>query len=316
MSIELMSKVWKCENLQDSTATFVLVALADWANDDGVCWPKIPALAHKCRLSERGVQKVIERLESAGYLTTKKNVGKGNANVFLVHPERGVLLQKGSEKSPEKPAENEAKEAVQMVNRVHQKHFQMVNRVPQMVNAVPPNGERGSSPSKDTPNDTLKDTVHTPREDSNWPDENDGLMNAVFLALGDNARCRYRLRTMPLKDRQFIESSVEVLRMQNFTPADVQTVNASFTAYLQNKTGKAQVNSPSFNQFFADFDKVLQFSRNPPPPKPAPQNAAPRYQTAAEKRAENYATISAMIERDAIAGGLMPASAARFGGAQ
>ena len=39
MSIKIMSKVWSLEYL-DIKEKMVLLALADAANDDGICWPK------------------------------------------------------------------------------------------------------------------------------------------------------------------------------------------------------------------------------------------------------------------------------------
>lgn len=82
MSVRVMTKVWDTP-LPDSEK-IVLLALADWANDEGSCWPSIATLARKCSKSERTVQAAIKSLCDAGHLTRHENLGKGcNYNV---HP--------------------------------------------------------------------------------------------------------------------------------------------------------------------------------------------------------------------------------------
>ncbi len=55
----------------------VLLALADWADKAGRCWPSIPQLASKTGIHERTVRLAVARLESGGYLTRKSIIGKG-----------------------------------------------------------------------------------------------------------------------------------------------------------------------------------------------------------------------------------------------
>lgn len=77
MSIKLMTAVWDREDLT-STHKLVLLALADWANDEGLCWPSINRLAVKTSLTTRGVQKAIRALEDMGFVRREELVGKGN----------------------------------------------------------------------------------------------------------------------------------------------------------------------------------------------------------------------------------------------
>lgn len=84
MSIRLMSLAWDAE-LADSDK-LVLLALADWSDDTGLCWPSIPQIAKKCSKSERTVQASIHSLEDAGHLSRKVIVGKGCR--YTVHPRR------------------------------------------------------------------------------------------------------------------------------------------------------------------------------------------------------------------------------------
>src|ERR1700733_434815 len=64
MSIKIMSDVWAYSKAS-ATPLLVLLCLADWADDDGECWPSISTIARKCRLKDdRHVKRVIhETLE-------------------------------------------------------------------------------------------------------------------------------------------------------------------------------------------------------------------------------------------------------------
>jgi hypothetical protein len=77
MSIKLMTSVWERTDLS-STQKLVLLALADWANDEGLCWPSVNRLAAKASLTNRGVQKSIRSLEDMGFIRREEVTGKGN----------------------------------------------------------------------------------------------------------------------------------------------------------------------------------------------------------------------------------------------
>ena len=77
MSIKLMTAVWERIDLT-STQKLVLLALADWANDDGLCWPSIDRVAVKSSLKRRAVQMTIRSLEESGFLRREELVGRGN----------------------------------------------------------------------------------------------------------------------------------------------------------------------------------------------------------------------------------------------
>jgi len=77
MSIKLMTAVWERDDLT-STHKLVLLALADWANDEGLCWPSINRLAVKASLTTRAIQKAIRQLEQMGFVRREEVSGKGN----------------------------------------------------------------------------------------------------------------------------------------------------------------------------------------------------------------------------------------------
>lgn len=89
MSIESMTWVLKYSPTTGSDKV-VLLGIANHDGDGGA-WPKIETLAKYANMSERGVQKVINRLVEAGHLTVLVNQG-GNEQTRPDHrPNRYVI---------------------------------------------------------------------------------------------------------------------------------------------------------------------------------------------------------------------------------
>ncbi len=55
---------------------FVLVSLADQANDDGICWPSVAKLCDRVAMTDRGVQRVLSDLVDQGYLVRHMRPGR------------------------------------------------------------------------------------------------------------------------------------------------------------------------------------------------------------------------------------------------
>lgn len=72
-----MTAVWDREDLS-STQKLVLLALADWANDEGLCWPSIDRVAKKSSLKKRAVQLAIRSLEEMQFIRREEVIGRGN----------------------------------------------------------------------------------------------------------------------------------------------------------------------------------------------------------------------------------------------
>jgi hypothetical protein len=77
MSIRIMTNVWEHAGITP-TQKLVLLALADWANDEGLCWPSINRLAAKSCLTPRCIQKTIRSLEDCDLIRREEVTGKGN----------------------------------------------------------------------------------------------------------------------------------------------------------------------------------------------------------------------------------------------
>lgn len=71
------------------TDRLVLLALADWANDQNRCWPSMPRIAEKTGLDGRTARRVMQRLEAAGFITTERRPGKGIRYTLHAAPDPG-----------------------------------------------------------------------------------------------------------------------------------------------------------------------------------------------------------------------------------
>lgn len=82
MSIKVMTAVWE-HGPQNSTQRFVLLALADYASDDGRnTYPAVETLAAKCALSERTVIRALDALIHDGYLVRQRR--KDTTNLYQI----------------------------------------------------------------------------------------------------------------------------------------------------------------------------------------------------------------------------------------
>ena len=81
MSFPLLNKAWELDILPGPK--FVLVSLADQANDRGACWPSIPQIAIRCGMSERSVSRHLQSLESQNIIRREFVAGRGT-KIWLV----------------------------------------------------------------------------------------------------------------------------------------------------------------------------------------------------------------------------------------
>lgn len=85
-----MSKVWEHAPCREN-CLIVLLALADWADDEGVCWPSIQTLADKARIDRRSAQRIIRKLKSDGLISIEE--GGGRANQHRYHIKTAALCR-------------------------------------------------------------------------------------------------------------------------------------------------------------------------------------------------------------------------------
>ena len=112
MSILAMTWAWGLMDL-DQSQTLVLLALADAANDDGVCWPSQAEIGRKARLKDRAVRNQIRSLEAMGLVSvSSRSTSQGRkTNVYRLNvgcdfslqskqPARNAGWVKGSDSQP------------------------------------------------------------------------------------------------------------------------------------------------------------------------------------------------------------------------
>jgi Helix-turn-helix domain len=119
MSIKVMTEVWESSSTKGG-ARLVLLALADYANDEGYCHPGVERLALKSALSERNVQFILRDLEARGELVTLQRAGRGHVNAYWVLPPKTITrltLEGKTAKSfhPFQVLEQKVKSGAQMV---------------------------------------------------------------------------------------------------------------------------------------------------------------------------------------------------------
>jgi len=85
VSIRLQSQVWEeCTDVS-GTKLLLLLALADFADDQCQCFPKIKTLAGRIRTDERVTRKHMKELKELGYVEVLDDSSGRRSNVYKVH---------------------------------------------------------------------------------------------------------------------------------------------------------------------------------------------------------------------------------------
>ena len=90
-----MSQVWNME-IDDSTAKLTLMALADFSDDEGYCYPSYEVLAKKISKSKRTAIRAVEKLAELGFLQKEKRElkdGTSSANLYKILSEKDRVTQ-------------------------------------------------------------------------------------------------------------------------------------------------------------------------------------------------------------------------------
>lgn len=106
MSIKLMTLAWDLR-LQP-TIKLVLLAMCDWANETGICFPSIPTVAHKTSISPRHCQRIMAGLIADGLIAVVGNpqggTGSRRYQVNMVALRESAPTGTGDKLSPVEPA--------------------------------------------------------------------------------------------------------------------------------------------------------------------------------------------------------------------
>ena len=87
MSLKWTKQIWASTALSHPTDRLMLLALAEHADDEGLCWPSVETLQRRCSLkTRRGARKVLERLDQGGFIERIERPGR--SNVYRIKPDR------------------------------------------------------------------------------------------------------------------------------------------------------------------------------------------------------------------------------------
>lgn len=99
-----MSWVWD-HSPYEGKGLLIHLALADWAGDDGICWPKQESIANKCRCSVETVRTATRAMERDGLLEiVEESKGRGSSHRYrLLNPKSSAPngLAQTSEPTPQ-----------------------------------------------------------------------------------------------------------------------------------------------------------------------------------------------------------------------
>ena len=204
MSIRVMTSVWDDLRTQAHSELLVLLALADWANDDGYCWPTISALATKARLSERAVQQILGRLTATGRIRRIQGGGRGRANRYQVVTPR-----------------NSAPETVNAIHRKENTEAETPNDIhpfgPKRVKLTTQNGECGAPHTSYT---RQNNTTTTTNGDAVSPDEKGGssssLVEDLRLTMGlSKSQCDTVLGYVLSHGQKYVQAKAQIVQSKS-----------------------------------------------------------------------------------------------------
>lgn len=110
MSIKIMSMIWE-DGPEGPTERFLLLALADIADDRGKCWPSVERIAQRCCMSERNARRILRKLEETGWLETEVHPGRNRTNTYWIRKPDKLSAQTDCQPGQSRP-ENRTNQTV------------------------------------------------------------------------------------------------------------------------------------------------------------------------------------------------------------
>lgn len=83
MSVRTMARVWEASR-HGGTELLMLLAIADFSDDDGNAYPAVPTLAKKCRTTPRHANRLLGALREGGELEIRVNEGPKGTNRYRI----------------------------------------------------------------------------------------------------------------------------------------------------------------------------------------------------------------------------------------
>jgi hypothetical protein len=92
VSVHISGLIWKV-GPQERNQRFILLAIADAADENGYCWPSIKTLARQTLFSERYVIDAIQQLETEGWMRVARRAVHGRYTAYTIDLEKLEALR-------------------------------------------------------------------------------------------------------------------------------------------------------------------------------------------------------------------------------
>jgi helix-turn-helix protein len=290
MSIRVMNRVWEHSEQKEGTL-LVLLALADYADDNGVCWPAQPEIAKKARLTDRQIRNVLKGLVDGGDLLFVPSKGRGRPAVYCVltglpdtdrTQRRKWFHGKYFQENTSAFTEETRKLATQKAeigdtkggNQLHTK-YQPNGATESTEPSISENDNRHGSVM-----DPSEGVIPTPAREQKQPDD---------LALAIAGACKINPKIATKRQREQLNEAYQSLKAISATPADVQ----QRADWWPNDWRAKKENRPPRPMELVEIWEAATVpvkqpngQRSPPdlPMVTAPAHGAKQYPTAAERR--------------------------------
>lgn len=294
MSIKAIQAVFENSTRSGSELT-VLLAIADYINKDGECWPTVEQLGEKVNLKERQVKRIIKSLTEANpekkykpELIVNWSKGRGNANTYSLvyynvkgvredtfsHQEKGVPDDtfseiKGDTQDTFFPTKGVLEDTIYDKKGVGDDTF-LEEQKPEKVSSEVKKGVLHDTPtvnnlntkySKISKDDILDDKSQTPEKKAREPTPS----QKMFSALVD--LCQIDLKLITKKNRGKFNQAEKRMRDNGYCPDDVKDFGEWW--YENDWRGTKTGQPPTLEQIRECWGQMLSWRKNGRSP---PQN--------------------------------------------
>lgn len=234
MSVETSNRVWKYSQ-KGGTPLLLLLAMADWSDDWGYCYPSIEQMAIKCRQTERNILNLIIDLEQAGEMRRVAR-GKGGRGKFSGSVYQIIV---GMSKEEISASEQVSPKALDTFAKINSGEMSVLSpRKPNTQTNEKISGEK-FSPEKQSPNFSpvvpcaLKELINVSDSSTTPPA---AIMQQNVLNAEEQAEALYRLvrpthLTLPNSEQRAVALKVLGEYLKRFeTPQSAATALKSYAA--------------------------------------------------------------------------------------
>lgn len=244
MSIKVMTRVWEHAEYKESTL-LILLALADFADDNGLCWPEVPTLAAKARVSDRRAIDIIQALEKDGAIVYRRGGGRGRRSLY------GVLVG----------LTDEQKERVKLFHR----NYFSENKT------VKPGAIKGELQRKERVNYSVNSRKGLEQQDAPSPDPIRHVDPSLDPSVGESAK-KDTAKPSKLDDLARALFNLCLIDSDSASKADLAAMRKTYRGLADKNISAEQVCGHFSEYWYSDSNwrtrKAHEGNYTPEPPKP------------------------------------------------